>query len=121
MITFSSRCGSESRREPKTRRGRAVPEPFEFNATIPHPAPAAITIRHDFGEIFADSGVFPILLWVAAGGRRQASQFKRLVPRGLGYTRIPPFFGQIGSRNRGDALRPAESVARESAAARGSA
>src|SRR5882724_8602338 len=45
MITFSSRCGSESRREPK--REGVVPYRNRSNVgpTIAHPDPAAITIR----------------------------------------------------------------------------
>src|SRR5450432_441837 len=47
MITFSSRCGSESRREPK--REGVVPYRNRSNVgpTIAHPAPAAILIRHE--------------------------------------------------------------------------
>src|SRR6188768_4289303 len=100
MITFSSRCGSESRREPKTRRGRAVPEPFECQRDNTAPGPRC---NHNSAWISAR------YLLIRLSGRCTAAarharvrsfapgppEFVRLLRRGLGYSRKPPFSAEL--------------------------
>src|SRR5450432_3821495 len=98
MITFSSRCGSESRREPK--REGVVPYRNRSNVgpTIAHPAPAAILIRHELRPN----------IW---GINAKTDGFRRLVRAGLGYSRTR-FPARNSAAETGATLFPAaESVA----------